>query len=76
MTRESANRAPWTEACTWQIDRVKVLEPLAVGEVRFASRPIRHVRCVDREDIEAATLQNLTDRKQAVSYSCIDVISP
>jgi hypothetical protein len=40
----------------------KVPEPLAVGDVRLASRHVLHVLCVDQVDFEAASLQDLIDR--------------
>ena len=58
----SADHPRRTEARSQQTDRVQVLEPLAIGDVRFASWHVLHVLCVDQADLEAASFKYLIDR--------------
>src|SRR5271156_1866566 len=56
------DRIRWPEACAKQTNRVKILDPLAIRNVAFASGNALQGMSVDQTHLEAALLQNLIQR--------------
>ncbi len=57
-----ADRLFRPERSAQQTYRMQILQPLTVGNIRFASGHILHVTCVDQQDGETLRLQDLKKR--------------
>src|SRR4030095_14857346 len=54
-----ANRLFWAKGCPQQANRMQILKPLAIENVRFAAWNMMHVLGIDQMDLNAPSLEDL-----------------
>src|SRR5437868_6024440 len=65
VTPQGTNCADYTgrpETASQQTNRVEILNPLAIGNVRFPARDVFHVLSVDQVNLEATGFKDLVNR--------------